>query len=134
MGREIALVMGHEAADWLDRPTARGRGRTTRKLVPLLGLKPTDVVADVGAGTGYFSFRMSAVVSKGKVYAEDVQQEMLDIIEARQTKGEGANVTTVLGSIVDPRLPANASTSSCWWTPITNSPTRAKWARAWCAP
>ena len=105
MVREIAHVMGHEAADWLDRPE-RDKEEGSTRLVPLLGLKPTDAVADIGAGTGYFSFRMSAVVTAGKVYAVDIQQEMLDTIKARQTKTVGANIITVQGSIADPRLPA----------------------------
>jgi ubiquinone/menaquinone biosynthesis C-methylase UbiE len=74
----------------------------------LLGLKPTDVVADVGAGTGYFSFPLAAAVPQGKVYAEDVEKEMLDIIRARKSKGEGPNVIPVQGGIVDPKLPVNS--------------------------
>jgi ubiquinone/menaquinone biosynthesis C-methylase UbiE len=107
MGREIARVMGHEAADWLDR-SEREQQEGTNRLVPFLGLGPTDVVADVGAGTGYFSFRMSAVTPRGKVYAEDIQPEMLAIIKERQAKGEGGNIVTVLGDVADPKLPANA--------------------------
>jgi SAM-dependent methyltransferase len=105
MGREIAHVMGFEGAEWLER-SERAREEGTDKLLPLLGLKPTDVVADIGAGTGYFSFRMSPLVAK--VYAQDVQEEMLKIITARKAKGEGANVVPVLGGIVDPRLPPNS--------------------------
>jgi ubiquinone/menaquinone biosynthesis C-methylase UbiE len=105
MGRQIAHVMGHEAADWLDRPE-RDKEEGSTRLVPLLGLKPTDAVADIGAGTGYFTFRMSAAVPAGKVYAVDIQPEMLDVIKARQTKTVGANIITIQGSIADPRLPA----------------------------
>jgi ubiquinone/menaquinone biosynthesis C-methylase UbiE len=107
MGREIAFVMGHEGADWLERDT-RQQEEGTDRLVPLLQLKPTDAVADIGAGTGYFSFRLSRAVPQGKVYAEDVQPEMLAIIKARQARGTGANIVTVLGDNADPKLPANA--------------------------
>jgi ubiquinone/menaquinone biosynthesis C-methylase UbiE len=107
MGREIAAVMGFEGAPWLDRAN-RDKEEASSKLVPLLGLKPTDVVADIGAGTGYFSFRLAAVVPQGKVFAEDIQKEMLDIIRARKEKGEGANVIPLQGSIVDPKLSANS--------------------------
>ena len=107
MGRDIAAVMGYQGASWLERPD-RAAEEGTGKLLPLLGLKPTDVVADIGAGSGYFSFRLSKAVPQGKVYAEDIQQEMLDIVAARKAKGEGANVVTVLGGVNDPRLPANA--------------------------
>jgi ubiquinone/menaquinone biosynthesis C-methylase UbiE len=105
MGREIAQVMGYQGADWLERPE-RQREEGTDKLISLLGLKPTDIVADIGAGSGYFSFRMAKLVPAGKVYAEDIQEEMLAMIQAKKQKGEGANVIPTLGSIVDPRLPA----------------------------
>lgn len=107
MGRDIAAVMGYQGAPWLERPS-REQEEGTDKLVALLGLKPTDVVADIGAGTGYFSFRMSPLVPQGKVYAEDIQKEMLDVITARKAKGEGANIVTVQGGVADPKLPANS--------------------------
>lgn len=107
MGREIAQVMGHEASGWLDRPE-RVDEEGTDKLVPLLGIKPADVLADIGAGTGYFSFRMAKLAPKGKVYAEDIQQEMLDIIAQRQREGEPANVVPVRGTETDPKLPADS--------------------------
>ena len=107
MGRQIARVMGHEGASWLERPS-REVEEGASKLVPLLGLRPTDAIADIGAGTGYFSFRISAAVPRGTVYAEDVQPEMIAIIKARQAKGEGSNIVTVLGDIADPKLPVNS--------------------------
>jgi ubiquinone/menaquinone biosynthesis C-methylase UbiE len=107
MGREIARVMGYEGAEWLER-SSRQREEATDNLVPLLGLGPTDIVADIGAGTGYFSFRLSTAVPRGTVYAEDVQPEMLAVIKARQAKGEGSNIVTVLGEIANPRLQANS--------------------------
>src|SRR5438067_3541227 len=77
MGREIAQVMGHLAADWLERPE-REREERPRKAIEMMELRPTDVVADVGAGSGYFSFRIAERVPKGKVLAVDIQPEMLD--------------------------------------------------------
>ena len=106
MGREIAFMMGHEGAEWLERP-ARDREEGTAKVVPLLKLKPTDVVADIGAGTGYFTFRLAREVPEGKVYAVDVQPEMLDRIRARVKTGKVKNVEVVHGSIATPRLPSN---------------------------
>lgn len=107
MGRDIAHVMGHEAAAWLDRPE-REKEEGTDRLISLLGLKPTDAVADIGAGSGYFSFRLSSAVPRGYVYAVDVQEEMLDLIKAKQTKTNGANIVPVLGGIADPRLKPNS--------------------------
>src|SRR5882672_7932900 len=77
MGREIAFVMGHLGAGWLERPT-RELEEQPRKAIEMMDLKPTDIVADIGAGTGYFSFRIAPKVPQGKVLAVDIQQEMLD--------------------------------------------------------
>ncbi len=107
MGREISHVMGHLGAAWLERPQ-REREERTDLLVANLPLAPDSVVADIGAGTGYFSFAIARRVPDGKVLAVDIQQEMLDIIEARKADGAPANVETVLGTENDPRL-AHAS-------------------------
>src|SRR5436309_228680 len=83
MGREIARVMGHEAAGWLERPERELEERPS-KLIELLALKPGEVVADIGAGSGYHTVRIAKLVGeKGRVYAVDIQPEMLDIIRAR---------------------------------------------------
>jgi ubiquinone/menaquinone biosynthesis C-methylase UbiE len=105
MGREISHVMGHQGASWLERPQ-RDREQKTGLLVRNLPLEPGDTVADIGAGTGYFSFRMAERVPQGTVVAVDIQQEMLDIIESRKREGFPGNVKTVLGTERDPRLPA----------------------------
>jgi len=106
MGREISHVMGHQGADWLERAD-REREERTDLLVAELGLQGTDVVADIGAGTGYFTFRMSPLVPAGEVLAVDIQQEMLDIIATR-AQGVTDNVVPVLGSITDINLPADS--------------------------
>ncbi len=106
MGREIARVMGHQGAGWLERPE-REREEQPAKLLEVLQLKPGQVVADVGAGSGYHTFRMAEKVGpKGKVLAVDVQREMLDIIERRMKARKIKNVETVLGTETDPKLPA----------------------------
>ena len=105
MGREIADVMGHEAADWLERST-RDAEEATDRLVRYLELEPTDVVADIGAGTGYFAFRISRFVSQGKVLAVDIQPEMLDFVREKARREAVTNVEPVLGTIEDPNLPA----------------------------
>ncbi|HZL37712.1 MAG TPA: class I SAM-dependent methyltransferase [Tepidisphaeraceae bacterium] len=106
MGREIAQVMGHPGADWLERP-GREREEQPSKAIALMELRPTDVVADIGAGTGYFSFRIAKKVPRGRVLAEDIEQAMVDDIR-RAAKAAGvANVKPILGTIEDPNLPAN---------------------------
>jgi ubiquinone/menaquinone biosynthesis C-methylase UbiE len=104
MGREIAYVMGHSAAGWLERPE-REEEENPKKLIELLALKEGEIVADIGAGSGYYTFRMAKLVgAKGKILAVDIQQEMLDIIKARAKKENVENVEPVLGAEADPKL------------------------------
>lgn len=103
MGREISHVMGHLAAAWLER---RGRELEERTdlLIDNLPLQPDSVVADIGAGSGYFTFPVAARVPEGRVIAVDIQPEMLAIIESRRDNAELDNIDTVLGSAEDPNL------------------------------
>jgi len=106
MGREIAQVMGHEGAGWLERPEREKEEHPTR-LIGALKLTPGDVVADIGAGSGYHAFRMAPLVGpKGKVLAVDIQPEMLDLIRYKMKRTGVTNVEPVLGKIDDPKLPA----------------------------
>src|SRR3954466_13376239 len=83
MGREIAHVMGHQAAEWLERPERQEEERTDL-LIEALKLKPGEMVADIGAGTGYISEKMARrIVPGGVVYGVDIQQEMLDLLERK---------------------------------------------------
>jgi protein-L-isoaspartate O-methyltransferase len=108
MGREIAQVMGYQAANWLERPE-REKEEQSSKLLQMLELKPGMVVADVGAGSGYHTFRMARQVGPaGKVYAVDIQKEMLDIIRRRSKQDRVSNVEPVQGTETDPKLPAGA--------------------------
>lgn len=104
MGREIAHVMGHQGADWLERPD-RAETELPDEVVKQMNLKPSDVVADIGAGTGYFTFRMAPLVKQGKVYAVDIQPEMLSIIESRKKQFKADNVVTIQGTETDTKLP-----------------------------
>ena len=104
MNREIAKVMGHQAMMWLERPS-RVTEEKPDLTVENLDLKPDDVVADIGAGTGYFSFRMAQQVPEGKVYAVDIQPEMLDEITFLKKENNIDNVETVLGTEQKPNLP-----------------------------
>ena len=103
MDREIAKVMGHQVAGWLERPT-RGFEERPRLVVEALNLQPTDIVADIGAGTGYFSFRIAPLVPQGKVLAVDIQPDMLDILDSLKQEKNITNVESILGSVTSPNL------------------------------
>ena len=104
MGREIAHVMGHQAAGWLERPDRETEERTDL-LVEAMQLKPKEVVADIGAGSGYFCWRMAKLVGpEGRILAVDIQQEMLDDLEKRAGISGVENVQTVRGEVHDPKL------------------------------
>ena len=107
MDREISHVMGHLGASWLERPERERQERTDR-LVNKLPLQPNSVVADIGAGTGYFSFRIAKRVPRGKVIAVDIQPEMLGIIGERMAREAITNVEPLLGTERDPGLAENS--------------------------
>ena len=107
MGREISHVMGHRGAGWLERPN-RQREERTDLLVGRLPIETDHVVADIGAGTGYFTFPVAERVPNGRVLAVDIQPEMLAIIEQRRRDRGIDNVERVLGTITNPGLPAEA--------------------------
>lgn len=104
MGREISHVMGYRGAGWLERPD-REKEEATDLLVASLPLTEDAIVADIGAGTGYFTFRIAQRVPAGKVYAVDIQQEMLDIMATRMQDMNVSNVELVKGSEQSPHLP-----------------------------
>jgi predicted methyltransferase len=105
-GRVLAPTMGVAGAGWLERPE-REDEEAPSKALDELGLKPGMVVADIGAGSGYYSVRMAKRVGpSGRIYATDIQQGMLDIIGRRITADHLDNITTVLGGFDDPNLPA----------------------------
>ncbi len=108
MGREIAQVMGWQGAAWLEREE-REREERTDLLLAELALKPGMVVADVGAGTGYIARRMAAQVGPtGRVYAVDVQPEMIRLLEALAAQAKLAQIKPLLGAVDDIRLPASS--------------------------
>jgi len=106
-GRPIANVMGASGAGWLDRPEREAEEHPDQAL-DAIGIKPGMVVADVGAGTGYMSLRMARRVGPtGKVYANDLQPEMLSKLRANAERDKLSNVETVQGVENDPKLPKN---------------------------
>jgi ubiquinone/menaquinone biosynthesis C-methylase UbiE len=108
MGREIAHVMGHQAADWLERGEREKEERTSL-LIDSLKVRPGDLVADIGAGTGYHVRRIAPKIAPaGRVYAVDIQPEMLTLLTNSLAELKITNVVPVLGTISDPKLPANS--------------------------
>lgn len=108
MGREIAQVMSFHGAPWLNRPEREQEERLS-KLVKILKIRPGDTVADIGAGSGVLTVPLArAVGPKGKVYAVDIQDEMLTLIRLRMRQRRIKNVTPVLGEITSPKLPPNS--------------------------
>jgi len=104
MGREISQVVSQHAIGWLERRDREGEERPSLVL-DHLDVEPDAVIADIGAGSGYFSFLFAPLVPQGRVIATDIQQEMLDFIEARKKLRQVENIQTVLGTIEDTRLP-----------------------------
>jgi SAM-dependent methyltransferase len=108
LGREIAHVMGHQGADWLERPEREAEERPDL-LLPALHLKPGQVVADIGAGTGYYTRRLAKLTGpSGTVYAVDIQPEMLELLTNKMSELGIQNVRPALGTITDPKLPRAA--------------------------
>lgn len=106
MGREIARPVSRDAADWLERPT-REREERTDILIRELELRPTDAVADVGAGTGYIAFRMAPKVPKGMVVASDILPEMVQDVKNQIAKRGITNMKTVTATDKTPGMPPN---------------------------
>jgi ubiquinone/menaquinone biosynthesis C-methylase UbiE len=107
MGREIAEVMGHQGAAWLERSDRRTEEQP-QKLIDALELNPTDTVAEIGAGTGYISFQMASRLPQGKVLAVDIQPEMIEILKTRIKEKNASNVKPILSTEQNPNLPPNS--------------------------
>jgi SAM-dependent methyltransferase len=103
-GREIAAVMGFEGAAWLERPSRASEERPDL-LVNELHLQPGMSVADIGAGSGYLSRRMAPIVGYGRVFAVDVQPQMVALLRELSQKPEFKNVVPIQGETDDVKLP-----------------------------
>jgi 2-polyprenyl-3-methyl-5-hydroxy-6-metoxy-1,4-benzoquinol methylase len=107
-GRKYAGVMSADGAGWLVRPE-REAEENPEGALDALGLKPGMNVADVGAGVGYMSLRIARRVTPGgKVWANDLQPKMLEMLRANAAKAGAMNIETVLGTETDPKLPQNS--------------------------
>ena len=108
MGREISHVMGFHGAQWLER-TERMDEERPDLVLNALDLKPGMTVADIGAGTGYYTWRIAQRIgAAGTVYAVDVQPEMIKALEQQMSRRGIANVKAVPGTPADPKLPRNS--------------------------
>ena len=104
-GRQTAPVMGMGGAPWLVRPGREGEEAPDAAL-DAIGIRKGSVVADIGAGVGYFTWRLAARVgSTGKVYAVDIQQPMLDRLRQNMAARSLTNYQAILGAADDPHLP-----------------------------
>lgn len=107
MGREISQVMGHPAISWLERSN-REDEEAPSKALAMLDLKENAIIADIGAGSGYYTFRLAQQLPKGRVIAVDIQPEMISYLEQEKETQGIANVSTHLGKIDHTLLPANS--------------------------
>lgn len=107
-GRKIAPVMTYEGADWLTRST-RIQEENPQKLMDALGIKPGQTICDLGCGNGYYTLELARLVGPtGKVFAVDIQPEMLRLLESRAGQNNLKNIQLILNTPTDPKLPANS--------------------------
>lgn len=104
LGREIAHVMGAAGSAWLERED-RQQEENTALAIAKMDLSPSAIVADIGAGTGYYSFKLCEKLPKGKVYAVEIQDEMIASLEKRKAALRNRNVEIIKGSVMSPNLP-----------------------------
>jgi ubiquinone/menaquinone biosynthesis C-methylase UbiE len=105
MGREIAVTMHFEGAPWLTRES-REREEECSTLLRALNVKPGMTVCDLGCGNGFYTLDLAKLVGEqGEVYAVDIQQEMLHLLDERAKQAKIDNIKPVLGSLIDPKLP-----------------------------
>jgi precorrin-6B methylase 2 len=106
MGREIAHVMGFEGVAWLER-NSRQQEENTALAISKLPITKNSVVADIGAGSGYYTFKIAPNVPDGKVYAEEIQEDAVNYLRNRSKQLKITNVTVVKGTEHSIGLPAN---------------------------
>ena len=105
MGREIAITMHYTGAPWLVRES-REREEGTKLLLDQLDIEPGMTICDMGCGNGFYTIPMAEQTGKtGRVYAVDIQQEMLDLLQDLAEEAQLSNIEGVLGTAIDPKLP-----------------------------
>ena len=107
-GREIAQTMHFLGAPWLTRDS-RDREEDCKTMLAALKVKPGDTVCDLGCGNGFYTLKLANLVGdKGRVFAVDIQREMLGLLKDRAAEEKVTNIEPVLGTLVDPKLPAGS--------------------------
>ncbi|RZK13208.1 MAG: class I SAM-dependent methyltransferase [Flavobacterium sp.] len=104
MGREIAHVMSFEGVEWLER-NSRTREENTNLVLSSLPLKGNSTIADVGAGSGFYTFRVARRIPKGKVYAVEIQEDAISYLRKKAVDDRLSNVEVVKGTEKAPNLP-----------------------------
>ena len=107
LGREISFVMSADGAAWLER-NERQKEENTKLAIEKMQLSPNAVVADIGAGTGYYTFAIAQKIPGGKLYAVEIQDEMINYLNNRKIKSGFKNIDIIKGSLKSPNLPANS--------------------------
>jgi ubiquinone/menaquinone biosynthesis C-methylase UbiE len=108
MGRQIATTMHYSGAEWLTRES-RQREEDCKRLLKELNVKPGQTICDMGCGNGFYTVQLAKLTGKnGKVYAVDIQPEMLDMLKKRARAAKIENIEPLLGTETDPRLPENS--------------------------
>ncbi|MDB5023363.1 MAG: class SAM-dependent methyltransferase [Mucilaginibacter sp.] len=106
-GREIAGIMNFSGSSWLER-NSRQVEENSNLAVAKLPVTDNSVVADIGAGTGYYTFKIYNLVSKGKVYAVEIQNDAVTYLKNRAGQLNASNVIVIKGKEKSPELPENS--------------------------
>ena len=106
-GREISHIMDASGSDWLER-SSRPKEENTDLIVESMKLKPNMVVADIGAGTGYYTFRIAKLVPEGKVFAVEIQDELIDMLNKKKKETGSNHLEVVRGDTMSVNLPENS--------------------------
>jgi SAM-dependent methyltransferase len=104
LGREISQVMGFAGKDWLERAD-REREEGISAALKNLPINPNSIIADIGAGSGYYTFRISPLVPEGKIYAVDIQDDAVAYIKKRSVELGMDNIIPIKGTEKSPNLP-----------------------------
>ena len=107
MGREIAHVMGFQGMEWLERPE-REKEENTSVLLKNMDVQSDDNIADIGAGSGYHVFKIAEMVNSGKIYAVDIQPEMLEAMRRKKVTAAIQNIELKQGTEKSVNLPENS--------------------------